>query len=102
MSEELTKKQLEAQLVKFKQLYKSVADANKRWEKTNNDLMKQLQIANNNLVNAQNAVNMHKNMLVQTTEAHNKKEQGLVELLNKLKAKIREMGYHGDFDSLGN
>lgn len=94
-------RELKNQLVKYKRLYRATGEANKRLEAVNKDLMGRLSVAEANLGNCQQALDMNKQLLRQMAEGHNAKEQGLVELLNKLKAKLREMGYHGDFDRLG-
>jgi hypothetical protein len=102
MAEEKTKKELEDEGIKWKSLYKGIARTNERFQIQINDLSRRLATAETNLVNAQNAVDLNKNMLHQVSTENNKKEQELIALMNKLKAKLREMGYDGSFDSLGN
>jgi len=96
-----TNKELKQHLDKYKALYKSTSDANRRLQQVNADLQIHLKTALANLVNAQKAVTINKTMLRQVAEGHNRKEQELIELLTQLKAKLRELGYNGDFDSLG-
>ena len=101
-TKELTRKELEEHLSKFKRLYRSVGDANKRYEQIISDLQTKLVTAESNLENAQQAVNINKTLLRQLAEENSKKEEGLINLLTQLKKKLREMGYDGNFDSLGN
>lgn len=98
----MTKKEMSDKLDKYIKLYKSVSDANKRLEQSNRDLQNQLATAKANLENANNAVEINKNLLRQMTEEHSKKEQELIDLMTRLKAKLREMGYDGNLDNLGN
>lgn len=56
----------------------------------------------NNLLQAQNALDTNKLMLRQMVAEQSQKEHGLIDLLNRLKTKLREMGYNGSFDNLGN
>jgi hypothetical protein len=97
----MTGKEAKAALIKYKQLYRSLAKANKNAEQTINDLQLKVQNLTANLENAQKAVDINKNLLHQVTHEHNNKEQALIGLLTKLKAKLREMGYDGNFDRLG-
>ena len=95
-------KEAKQQLAKYKQLYSSLANANRKAQQTINDLQAQLNTAQANLLNANNAVEINKKILRNATDEHKKKEKGLIDLLTNLKAKLREMGYDGDYDSLGN
>lgn len=52
------------------------------------------------LSNADQAVEINKNLIRQLNEEHNKKEQQMVYFMNKLKDKLREFGY-ADFNRLG-
>jgi hypothetical protein len=97
----MTGKEAKAALIKYKQLYRSLAKANINAEQTIKDLQLQVQTLTANLENAQKAVDINKNLLHQVTHEHNNKEQALIGLLTKLKAKLREMGYDGNFDRLG-
>ena len=97
----MTGKEAKAALIKYKQLYRSLAKANKNAEQTIKDLQLRIQTLTANLENAQRAVDINKTLLHQVTHEHNNKEQGLIALMTQLKAKLREMGYDGDFDRLG-
>lgn len=97
-----TNKVLKETLAKFKALYKSTSEANIRLQQTNADLQKQLKTSLANLAHAQISVDLNKKMLRQMAEENNRKENELIELLTQLKAKLRELGYDGNFDNLGN
>jgi cysteinyl-tRNA synthetase len=99
---QLTKKQMQDRMDKFRRLYKGLAETNRRFEQTINDLKSALATALANNTNCQKALDLNKTMLRQMSEEHGKKEQELIKLLTQLKAKLREMGYDGNFDNLGN
>ena len=98
----MTPKQAKNQLDKYKRLYRVTGEANKRFERTITDLIGHNKTLGANLINAQNAVDLNKILLRQMMEDHNQKQHDLIALLTSLKAKLREMGYDGDFDNLGN
>ena len=97
----MNRKELEDQYNKYRRLYKSTAEANKRFEQTIRDLQAQLRTALSNLENANNALAIQKDLNRQMGEEHNRKQQELVEYMNLLKGKLRELGY-ADFNNLGN
>lgn len=97
----MTNKEAKESLEKYKRLYRSLAIAHRVAEEKINELQLQVQILKTNLVNAQGAVDINKKLLHQVSHEHNNKEQALIGLLTNLKAKMREMGYDGDFDNLG-
>lgn len=92
---------LQESLDHWKRLHNNVAETNKRFQAQVHDLTVRLKTMEMNLANAQKASDINKNMLRQMGEAHTKKEQELIKLLTQLKAKLREMGYDGSFDNLG-
>lgn len=95
-------KEAKQALEKYKRLYDSLAKANQKAERTIQDLKAQAAALSANLINANNALDINKTILRDATDQHNLKEKGLIDLLTNLKAKLREMGYHGNFDNLGN
>jgi cysteinyl-tRNA synthetase len=102
MVEKLTMKQMKGRMDKFRRLYNSTVIANRRFEQTINDLKASLATALANNANCQKALDINKTLIRQMSEEHGKKEQELIKLLTQLKAKLREMGYDGNFDNLGN
>lgn len=97
----MTGKQLKAELEKYKRQYKILVGRCEQLDNENADLKAKLTMMAKNLTNAQNAFDANKALLRQMGEEHNKKEQDLIEFMNKLKAKLRELGYNGNFDRLG-
>ena len=97
----MNRKEMEDRYNKYRRLYKATAEANKRFEQTIRDLQGQLTTALSNLTNCQSALDMQKTMNRQMGEEHDKKQQDLVEYMNLLKGKLRELGY-ADFNNLGN
>jgi hypothetical protein len=97
MNDKLLKEELE----KWKTLYTGAGVVIRSLERQLADLSTKLSVAESNLSNAQNAVAINKTILRQVTEEHNRKEKDLIEFMNRLKAKLREMGYDGSFDRLG-
>jgi uncharacterized protein YjaG (DUF416 family) len=95
-------REIKEHLRKYKALYQSLAEANKRQTQTILELQNQVSTLSSNLVNAQKAVDINKGILRSATEGHNLKEQELISLLTGMKAKLREMGYNGNYDNLGN
>lgn len=92
-----TKEELE----KWKTLYTGAGVVIRSLERQINDLQTQLSLAVANLKNANDALAINKTILRQATTEHSRKEQELIEFMNRLKAKLREMGYDGSFDRLG-
>lgn len=97
----MNKSKIKEELEKYKSLYRSMVNGNKKMEQTILDLRLRLGAVMQNLENANQAVQMNKDMLRQIGEEHNKKERGLIAFMNQLKAKLKEMGYNGSFDRLG-
>lgn len=94
-------KQVMQERDKWKSLYNGLGDTVQRLEKEICQLTIKVSQAQSNQNNASSASEINKNILRQATEEHNRKEQEMVGLITKLKAKLREMGYDGDFDRLG-
>ena len=88
-------------LEKYKRLYDSLAKANLKAERTIKDLKAQVANLSETLANANRAFDINKTIMRNATDQHNQKEKGLIDLLTNLKAKLREMGYNGNFDNLG-
>jgi hypothetical protein len=86
---------------KWKNLYTGAGVVIRSLERQLNDLQTQLSLAVANLKNANDALAINKTILRQAAEEHNRNEKELIEFMNRLKAKLREMGYHGSFDRLG-
>jgi predicted nucleic acid-binding Zn-ribbon protein len=99
---DMTGKQLKEELGKYKRQYRLIVNRCEQLEKQNNKAEEMLEVMRNNLLEAQKSVDLNKALLRQTMEEHSKKEHGLVALMNGMKAKLREMGYDGNFDNLGN
>jgi hypothetical protein len=97
MNDKLLKEELE----KWKTLYSGACVVIRSLERQLESLASKAQIAEMNLKNAQDAVLINKTLLRQVTEENNKNEKELIEFMNRLKAKLREMGYNGSFDRLG-
>lgn len=98
MSKELREAQDEAK--QWKRLYTGMVRHNDSQQKaisTQTDLVARLQA---NLDNCQKAVDLNKVMLHNAIAEHSRKEQEYIGLINKLKNKLRELGY-GDFNRLG-
>ena len=94
-------KEAKQALEKYKRLYESLAKANQKAERTIQDLKAQIANLSETLANANRAFDINKTILRDATDQHNQKEKGLIDLLTNLKAKLREMGYNGNFDNLG-
>jgi len=98
----MNNKKMKDELDKYKRQYKNIVNRNvqlenqfQRQEEKNQQLL-------NSLVECQKAVDMNKTLLRKFGEEHNRKENEMVDLMNRLKAKLREMGYNGNFNRLGN
>jgi len=87
--------------LKWKRLYDSLTVRCLQLEKN----LIEYKSANNFLVkgleSAQKVVDLNKNILRQGFTEFNKKEQIYIETINKMKAKLKELGC-GNFDFLGN
>lgn len=97
----MNEKIIKEELAKYKRQYKIIVDLNKQMESeiaANKDV---ITLLTQNLENAQKALDIQKNLGRQMSAEWSKKEQGLIEFMNCLKNKLREMGYDGDFDRLG-
>jgi hypothetical protein len=95
-------KKIKEELDKYKRQYRNLVS---RCEQLESQLIaadEREVIMRNNLLHAQNALDSNKAMLRQMVAEQSKKEHGLIDLMNGLKAKLREMGYDGNFDRLGN
>lgn len=92
---------IEVQLLEWKKHYKSVSERCKKLEAQVQEQDRNIMFLSHSLKNAQTAVQLNKDVLLKVTEEHNKKEKDLIDFMNKLKAKLREMGYDGNFDNLG-
>ena len=93
-------KKLEDELDKYKRSYKQIVGRNAHLEELYIKQEERIAILTGALENCQKAVDMNKQMLRQMGEEHASKEAGLVDFMNKLKAKLREFGY-ADFNRLG-
>lgn len=97
----MTGKQLKAELDKYKRQYKIVVGRCQQLEAAVEDANARMAIMGKNLINAQSAVDANKTLMRRMGEEHNRKEQELIEFMTNLKAKLRELGYNGHFDRLG-
>lgn len=85
----------------WKRLYDSAANRIMNLEQIIEEKNVALSNLSNNLANAQKAVDINKTMVRNGLTEFNRKEQEYIEILNKMRAKLKELGY-GDFDKLGN
>ena len=82
----------------YKRQYQNLVSRCKQLENQLADSEKREVIMRNNLFQAQNALDTNKMLLRQMVEEQSKKEHSLIDLINRLKSKLREMGYNGNFD----
>jgi len=85
----------------WKRLYRSLSQANANLEKQVERQQAVITMLNENIANAQMAVDTHKAINRNAIEDFNRKEQEYIGLINLLKDKLRELGY-ADFNNLGN
>ena len=97
----MNSKLLKDELDKYRRQYDGLVEIHRILEKKLEQVQMALSFSVTNLGNAQQAVDMNKKLMRQMGEEHNKKEQDLIVFMNQLKAKLREMGYDGNFDKLG-
>jgi hypothetical protein len=86
--------------LKWKRLYESLSDQVEVLEGRVKDMGAKAVIMKLNLENAQKAVDINKQMLRDSVTEYNQKEQEYIGLINKLKEKLRALGY-ADFRGLG-
>lgn len=98
----MNNKQLKDDFDKYKRSYAAIVDRNVQLEKRYAEQEDRIAVLSGSLENCQKALDMNKSLMRQISDEHSKKENSLVEILTALKAKLREMGYNGDFDNLGN
>ena len=94
-------KQLKIELDKYKRQYRNLVARCQQLEGQLLAAEKNMEVLGQSLKFAQSAVDMNKAMLRQSVDEHNRKERDLIEYMNLLKAKLRELGY-ADFNRLGN
>jgi hypothetical protein len=97
----MNNKELKDRYDKYRRLYRATGEANKRFEQTIRDMQAQLTTMQANLRNCQNALDLQKTLNRQMGEEHDRKQQEVIEYMNLLKEKLRELGY-ADFNNLGN
>ena len=85
----------------MERLYKSLSQANASLEKQAERQQAVIKMLNENIANAQKAVDTHKAININAIEDFSRKEQEYINLINLLKDKLRELGY-ADFNNLGN
>jgi len=95
-------KALKEEKEKWRKLYTSLAAAIPRINTEMDALRKMAEISRRNCENANKAAQTSKTILHTTMAQHNEKEKTYIALINGLKRKLREMGYDGNFDHLGN
>ena len=93
-------KKLQDELDTYKRSYKQIVGRNTHLEELYKKQEDRKAVLTAALESCQQAVDMNKQMVRQMGEEHSKKEGALVEFMNRLKAKLRELGY-GDFNRLG-
>ena len=93
-------KKLQDELDKYKRSYKQIVDRNTQLEERFEVQEDRIAVLTSSLEQCQKAVDMNKKLLRQMGEEHGRKEQGLVSFMNRLKDKLREIGY-ADFNNLG-
>jgi predicted nucleic acid-binding Zn-ribbon protein len=98
---DINEKQLKAELDKYKRQYRNLAERCKQLEGQLSAAESQTDVLRVSLSSAQKAVDINKTMLRQSVEEHSRKERELIEYMNLLKAKLRDLGY-ADFNKLGN
>ena len=89
------------ELAKWKELYQSLSKRFESMDNTINEQRATIVSLRHNLSSAEKAAEISKSSLITSVTGSNSKEQEYIGVINKLKAKIREMGHHGDFDNLG-
>jgi predicted nucleic acid-binding Zn-ribbon protein len=94
-------KKLKDEFEQYNRSYKLLVERNDQLEKRYAEQENKITVLINSLENCQKAFDTNKTLLRQMAAEHNKKEQSLIEYMNKLKAKLRELGY-ANFNKLGN
>lgn len=94
-------KELKADFEKFRRSYALIIERNAQLEKQYEQQEERIALLSRCLENCQKALDINKSLMRQISAEHDKKENSLVELLTALKAKLRDMGYNGNFDRLG-
>ena len=94
-------KLLKDELDEYKRSYKRIVARNEQLEEQWVAQEARIKLLGDSLANCQQALDINKTNMRQLAEENQKKENDLVALLTSLKAKLREMGYNGDFDNLG-
>lgn len=94
-------KLLKAEFDQYKRSYKLIVARNTQLEEQWVQQEARIELLGKSLEQCQRGLDLNKTLMRQLGEEHNKKENELVALLTGLKAKLREMGYNGDFDNLG-
>jgi len=87
---------------KYKRSYNAIVKRNTDLENQYVAQENRIQLLMSSLDNCQKALDINKNLMRKLAEEHNNKESSLVDFMNKLKKKLRELGYNGSFDNLGN
>ena len=93
-------KPLKDELDKYRRQYDGLVEVHRILENKLEQAQSALSFSVKNLANAQQAVDANKKLMRQMGKEHSRKEQDLIAFMNRLKAKLREMGYDGSFDSL--
>lgn len=83
----------------WKRLYESLIVQNQKLEQKITEQAGVIGFLSENNTNAQAAVDIMKQTLLNATMEHNKKEQQLIGYMNKLKEKLKEYGF-ADFNTL--
>ena len=86
---------------KWKKLYSGLVERNRALEKELVEKEKHILVLLNSVEHAQGAVDINKSIMRQSLLDFNAKEQNYIEVISKLRAKLKEMGF-ADFDNLGN
>jgi len=94
-------KLLKDELDKYRRSYKRLVERNDELEARYHEQEERIAVLARSVEHCQKALDMNKDLMRRLGEEHNHKENDMVALLTGLKAKLREMGYNGDFDRLG-
>jgi hypothetical protein len=97
----MNKKELKIELDKYKRQYRNLVERCLQLENQKVIMESKIEVLNKSLSNAQKSNDINKTMLRQAIDEHSRKEHGLIECMNLMKAKLRDLGY-ADFNRLGN
>ena len=95
-------KALNEEKEKWRRLYASLAASIPKMKIELDNLRRDVEINRKNCENANKAAQISKTILHTTMRDHGEKEKEYIALINGMKSKLRELGYDGDFDRLGN